>query len=37
MFQQMKHSGEPGGCDRWNSTSLCKIDNIYKSDFIFVD
>lgn len=30
-------SGESGGCDRWNSTSLYKINNFYKSDLLFVD
>lgn len=32
-----KRSGQSGSCDRWNSTSLCKINNFYKSDSFFVD
>ena len=32
-----KHSGQSGSCDRWNSTSLWKINNFYKSDPFFVD
>lgn len=33
----LQHSEESGGCDRWNSTSLCKINNIYQSDLLFAD